>query len=676
MSEFQAIQQVVEKTARRRRWERAWQGFWLGLFIAALVWLGALIGFKLFPLTYAHLAAAGLASLLAPVIGFVAGGWRRSSLGETARWIDLRHRLKERLSTALEVGQNDSEWAQLVVRDAAQRAEAVDPRRLVPLRLPRVTRWAVLVLAVAAGLGFVPEYRSRSYRQRQNDATVIRDTGKQLAELTRRQLDQRPPALEPTLKAMASVAELGRELARSPLTRGEALRTLGNAAEKLGKQAQELARNTPAKSLERAARDPTQGGGGQTPESLQKQIDALKKSLGNEKSTPDALDKLKAGMEKAQQAAGALPDKDSAAGQAAREQLAQSLAALAQEAREAGQPLEGLEAAVQALAKNQIDQVLKNLDLAATDLEKLRDMAKALSQLQQQAAKLGKDLPEQLQNGQTDAARQTLEKMIQELKSAGLSSEQLDKILQEVAKAVDPAGEYGKVADHLKQAVNQMQQARQSGSEAARSQAAQSLAQAASELERLGQQMGDMQSLAATLDALNKAQLAIASGQGWGQCNKPGEKCGNCQGKGCAQCRGTGWKHGGGLNPSGVGTWADEKEGWSYYPDTVPQIPVDNSGVKRPDLDPRGLSDRGPGEVSDALKPTKVKGRMSPGGPMPTITLKGVSIKGQSNLKFEDAAAAAQSEAQSALNQDQVPRAYQNGVKEYFDDLRKREGEK
>ena len=93
--------------------------------------------------------------------------------------------------------------------------------------------------------------------------------------------------------------------------------------------------------------------------------------------------------------------------------------------------------------------------------------------------------------------------------------------------------------------------------------------------------------------------------------------------------------------------------------------------MKRPDLDPRGLSDRGPGELSEALRPTKVKGKMAPGGPMPSIALKGVSIKGQSNVKFEEAAATAQSEAQNALNHDQVPRVYQNVVKDYFDDLKK-----
>jgi flavin-binding protein dodecin len=56
---------------------------------------------------------------------------------------------------------------------------------------------------------------------------------------------------------------------------------------------------------------------------------------------------------------------------------------------------------------------------------------------------------------------------------------------------------------------------------------------------------------------------------------------------------------------------------------------------------------------------------------MPAITLKGVSIKGQSAVSYTEAVQTAQSDAQSALNQDQVPRAYQGAVRDYFDDLKK-----
>jgi hypothetical protein len=299
--------------------------------------------------------------------------------------------------------------------------------------------------------------------------------------------------------------------------------------------------------------------------------------------------------------------------------------------------------AINAMAANQTDLVLKDLEAATTDLEKMRDMAKQMQQLQQQMDKLGKDLAEQLKNGQPEAAQMTLQKMAEQLKSANLSQEQVQKMTEEVSKAVDPAGNYGIVAVHLKKASGQMK----SGDKSA---ASQSLADAAKELGKLMEQMGDAQELAATLENLNKASMCVGTCQGWKMNNRPGI--------------GKGGKPGG-----GVGTWADEQSGWMY--DGQWNDHWDNTGQVRPDMDARGHTDRGEGELSDALKPTKVKGQFSPGGQMPSITLKGVSIKGQSKVQYQEAAAAAQTEAQSALSQEKVPRAYQGAVKDYFDDIKK-----
>jgi hypothetical protein len=140
----------------------------------------------------------------------------------------------------------------------------------------------------------------------------------------------------------------------------------------------------------------------------------------------------------------------------------------------------------------------------------------------------------------------------------------------------------------------------------------------------------------------------IGTGQGWRLGRQPG----------------AGQK---GQPGRGVGTWAEEGATW----DGQWSDGWDNTGIAREDQDQRGISDRGEGELSEALTPTKVKGQFSPGAQMPSITLKGVSIKGQSKVAYEEAAAAAQSDAQSALSQDKVPRAYQGAVKDYFDDLKK-----
>jgi hypothetical protein len=328
--------------------------------------------------------------------------------------------------------------------------------------------------------------------------------------------------------------------------------------------------------------------------------------------------------------------------QAEKEKLQQSMAALSKQAQDMGMQMPNLDQAIQALAANKTDMFLKDLDQQMLDLEKMRDMAKSLQQMQQQMEKMGKDLAEQLKNGQPEAAQSTLQKMINQLKSSNLTPEQLNKMLSEVSKAVDPAGQYGKVAEHLKQAAQKMQQGQKPG-------AAQSLAEASKELDRLMQQMNDAQALQAELDALNKASMCVGTCQSWGQCkgNKPGFKKGGKPG-------------------SGVGTWADEDGGWGY--DGQQTKTWDNTGMTRPDQASRGTTDRGDAELNDALRPDKVKGQFSPGGQMPSITLKGVSIKGQSKVALEESTAAAQADAQSALSQEKVPRAYQGAVRDYFDD--------
>ena len=678
MSELHTIESALARAARRRRLDRALRGGWRGLLIASIVCLVALITYKLAPLPPGFLAISGLAGLLCVLAGAVAGGWRAASATETALWVDGRQNLKERLSTALEVGHSPEggEWKQLLVEDAAQHARDLDPQKLLPFHLPGVTRWALLILLVTAGVGFAPEYRSKKHLQKQAEAANIQDTGRQLAELAKRTLQAKPPALEPTQKALEKVEELGQQLQKLSLTKADALKDVASVREKVAQEAKELDRAGALKPLERAAREQSNNAGSQSPDALQKQIDALQKSLGsNGANDPAQMDKFQQDLAKAQQLAANLPDKNSPEGKAAREQLSQMLGNLSQQMKDAGLPMDSLEDALKALQQGNIDQFVKDMNVAGEDLKKLSDMAKQLQSMQQQqaTAKMGKDLAEQLKNAQTDAAQQTLQKMIQQLKSGQLSQEQMDRILDEVAKALSPASEYGKVAEHLKNAVKQMQQAQNAKSsdgqkQQAKSEAAQSLAEAAKELDKLAQQMQDAKQLAEMMDMLERAQQAIQSGKSWGQCKNPGQ-CSSCNGQGCGECRGQGWKPGGGLNASGVGTWADET-GWTYYPQNIPQTPVDNSGVQRPDMDARGLTERD-ASLNEALKPTKVKGQMSPGGQMPSITLKGVAIKGQSKVQFEEAATAAQTEAQSALNQDQVPRAYRGAVRDYFDDLKK-----
>lgn len=647
MSELQIIESTLARAARRRRLARALRGLWTGLLGGGLFWLAVYGLYKLAPLSERLLYACGAVALLGPILGFVIGGWRKPTLAETARFVDVKQNLKERLSTALEfAGESEtSKWEQLVLADAVSHVKDLDPRQLVRFSLTRAARWAFLVLLLAAGLGFVPEYRSKAFVQQQADQKVIKEAGKQLAELTKRDLEQRKPALETTQKSLEAVTELGDQMQKASLTRSEALKDLASATDKLKEQLKDMAKDPGLKKLEQAARS---GGGSDSQKSaaLQKQMEALQKQLGDQAGNKDKLEKLEKDLEKIQEAAKAMTDKNSPGNEAEKQKMQASLASLSKQAQQLGLNLSQLDKALDALAAGETDKFMKDLDAALNDLDKLNEMAKKLEQLQAQAQaeKLGKDLAEQLKFGQAAAAQQTLEKLSQQLKEGKISKEQLDKVMKEVADAIPQSADYGKVEDLLKQAAKQMKSGENQ-------QAAKSLADAAKELEDLMQQLADAQALQGTMENLKTASMCVGSCQSWGMCQGKNPKAGK-----------------GGKPGSGVGTWADEDSGWGYDGQWTDKW--DNSGLTRPDMDPRGHTDRDVTQ-SDALTPTKVKGQMSPGGQMPSITLKGVSIKGQSKVAYEESVGTAQADAQSALSQEKVPRAYQGAVKDYFDDLKK-----
>jgi hypothetical protein len=646
MNELESIRLVLNKLARRRRWAHGLTGLWKGALGGAILLLITIGVYKVYWFPERVLGVVGVCAVVAAVIGFVAGWMRPVTLMDTARWVDGKKKFQERLSTALEVGdsQVDDAWKRLVVTDAAARLKEVEPKHLLPISLTRASRWAVAVLALTACLGFVPEYRTKEFKQKQKDSEIIKEVGKQMVELTRRRLEERPPAMEPARKALETVDEIGQEFAKASLTRAEALKQLASKTQQLKDETKEMRQSPAFKALDKAAKASAKGGSTSSPE-LQKQIDKLEQQMANGSASQDAMDKLKRDLDKAQEAAAGLKDKTGLARKEAEEKLQQQLADLAKEAKEAGLNIPQLDEAIAALSQAQPDEVVKDLQMAEVELDKLRDMAKTLEKLQMQMDKLGKDLAEQLQNGQVEAAQSTLRKMSENLQSAKLTPEQMQKMLEEVQKAQKPGQEYGKAGELLKQAAQQMAQGQ-------KAEAGQSLQEAAQELNKMVAEMGDAQSILQSLEAMQQAQMAIGNGQSWANTPRPGR--GGKDGKQGEQTSG-----------GGFGTWHDE-DSW-MYPEFRDKW--ENGADTRGEMDARSRNDKD-GALADNLVATKVKGQMTPGGPMPSITMKGVSIKGQSKVDVKEMVGAAQSDAQGALSQDQVPRAYKGAVKDYFDDLK------
>jgi hypothetical protein len=167
---------------------------------------------------------------------------------------------------------------------------------------------------------------------------------------------------------MESVTELGDALSKKTLTRADALKELANVTEKLKDELKEFGKDPAFKKLEQTARS---GGGNdsQNLTGLQKQIDSLQKQMGTPTGNPDALDKIKKELDKLKEAAQSMANQNSPMSDAEKQKLSESLSALSKQMQAMGMQLPQLDDAIEALAANQTDMVLKDLDASHKRLE-------------------------------------------------------------------------------------------------------------------------------------------------------------------------------------------------------------------------------------------------------------------------------------------------------------------
>ena len=623
---------LINGARQTLRLRHSWNGLWRGFLYGAAALALCIVIYKVAPVPPEILYFGAALCLVIPVAALIYGFSRPVTLEQAARYLDAKAGSAERFATFLEFQKSQRDWLPKIEAETSAAAAQAQSAALWKPSLPQVARYVMLVLAVTATLGFVPEYRSKKYLAKQQEQQNLKDTGEQLALFARRTLENKPPALPTTRQALEQISELGTNLAT--LTQADALKEVSavkNALEEKLKEMQQAPPLKPLKSDDRQSLDPTAA------REQQRTMKELEAALG--KNTPESISNLKSDMKSLQDLARkAAADPNSAeAGQAGA-----AMEALAQKASQMGVSPEGLAEAIDAFKSGKFDQAAAKLDAAMREMEKMQAMAEALQNMKKNAVASSSSLPEQIENGEGDAARQRLTDMMQKLSSGSASPQEISKMMEEVAKAAAVSKDYEKLAKHLQDASKAMSQTQAS-------QAVQQLAEAKKEIENLMQQSADMQALMDNLQALQKAQMAVSTGRSWGECKNPGFGPGGKPGR-------------------GVGTWTDDT-GMLEYPEMSELW--DNSNINRPDMDGRGHTDRGDMALSDKLDATRLKGQINPGAAMPSVSIKGLHIKGQSSVQYQEAVTAAQQEAQNALNHDQVPRAYQGAVKNYFDDLKK-----
>jgi hypothetical protein len=170
----------------------------------------------------------------------------------------------------------------------------------------------------APGLGFVPEYRSKAYIEKQQDAQASRKSENTLSK-SRTRLWNIARRLGKTRKAMEKREELGLRMDKGVLTRNDALKDLANVADKLKQQLQDLGKKNPSfKALEHEARDPNNPAAPPAAPPIRSKWTTCK-SPGQSGENPAALDKLAEQMQQLQKAAAGMPKDDSPAAAAERQ---------------------------------------------------------------------------------------------------------------------------------------------------------------------------------------------------------------------------------------------------------------------------------------------------------------------------------------------------------------------
>jgi hypothetical protein len=234
------------RSLRRRlllvQWARVSVTALLYMFCLACVWL---VLTRLFPrLGDPQWVAVGLA--FAGLVGASAWAvWRRPSLLKAALEADKRLGLEERLTSSLQLSDQDGPMVQAVHDDARQQLERLNYQREFPLSAPRSVRWlAVPLILYMAGYVLLPTFDLFGHEKRIAEAkakeAAVRVEAERLREAVRplREAAELGRAdLDGLVKSIESIA-LGLE--KGEVTEKQAVARITNLAKELHERREKL----------------------------------------------------------------------------------------------------------------------------------------------------------------------------------------------------------------------------------------------------------------------------------------------------------------------------------------------------------------------------------------------------------------------------------------------------
>lgn len=292
--------------------------------------------------------------------------------------------------------------------------------------------------------------------------------------------------------------------------------------------------------------------------------------------------------------------------------------------------------------QKQLNELAEKLNKAAEDKQTEREMKNA---------GLTKEQVKKVLDTLAKKDKHQLEKLAQELaeqlKNKGITEDQIKMMADKAQQRLQAAQQCKKLGDQMSEAGRQLEQG---DTEAAASELGEA-AEMLSDLEQVEQTMNEldaqMSQLAEARDELSGDGDNHGDGEGDGEGNGESGKCGSCNGTGfrkdgslCGGCEGTGSEKGSGSGKGRLGRGHGSG-----------RRNIDNTT----DVDFVNKKDKG-----KLTKSGKIIGQQF---------IQGEHLKGKSDVELMEVSRAAEADAADAISKDRIPRAYRKGVKNYFDRL-------
>ncbi|MAO20685.1 MAG: hypothetical protein CMJ35_14745 [Phycisphaerae bacterium] len=151
------IRSVIQRAARRLFMIDLLRTLVFSAFVVLCALVGLRVAQKLFPTFEVDWMLAGLIGLGATLaIALIASLVRKPSEDEVARTVDERAGLRETISTALCVDENQDSWSKAIVGDASNRARRVIIRDTLPIEAPKRSYLPFLAALALVGVWWIP----------------------------------------------------------------------------------------------------------------------------------------------------------------------------------------------------------------------------------------------------------------------------------------------------------------------------------------------------------------------------------------------------------------------------------------------------------------------------------------------------------------------------------------